>query len=204
MQAPPSFSPSAPKSGGSKIWIWILLGVGLCCFLPFLGLVGVGFWGFNVAKGIAGCGFSIDAVSKGMLQYAREHDGKLPNAATWQTDIAPMVDQQMAAIKKKSGPFKVIEANGEWGCFENDVLASGFAFNSDLSGKKLTDIKDSKTVMIFEVSKPGRNQTMPYKPLDLNASPKILGNPRGWYTSDITGRSELIGKNGTRTTISSD
>ena len=178
------------------------MGFGLCCILPGIVLGGLAFWGFNGAKDLVGCTLNIAAIKKSITQYTDEHDGKLPAAATWQTDLAPYVQKQLSKMKE-GNPFKTMDANGDWGCSDKDVLTSGFAFNSELSGKKLSEIKDRQTVMVFEIDKVGRNQSMPYKPQDPSHSPTIFGKQRGWYFLNVSGETVLHTANGDKATNTS-
>lgn len=195
METPPPYN--APrKSGGSKLWIWILLGVGFCCILPIGLFAGGGLWLWNNTKGLVGCTINFGAVKEGMNKYVAAHDGKLPNKDTWQTDIAPYVQESLNKIGKDMGPFKAMSGSGDWGCSEGETLTTGMAFNADLSGKKLGDVKDRSTALVFETTNVGKNLSAPYKPLDPKLSPKAASQPRGWLFISVGGDLMIHGEKG--------
>jgi len=90
--------------------------------------------------------------------------------------------------KTDAGPFKLMDANAEWGCTE-DTFKSGMYFNSAVSGKKLASL-DKDTVVLFEAPKTGKNLSGPYKAPPFNQSPFVFGTKerRGWIivTADKT------------------
>jgi hypothetical protein len=197
MESPPYLPPQKK----STPWLWIILGgVLFCCILP-VGIVGgLGFWGFNQAKGTMGCLFDFQDAQKGMLQYASEHGGKLPKAETWQDDVRE--DYRKSMRPKEQSPFGQMPPDGDWGCKDPNGSMTGMAFNSDLSGKKLADIKDQvSTIMLFETSHPSKNLHQPYKPLDFSTSPKIFGKNRGWLEVPVNGNINMIDGSGRRVPV---
>ena len=159
----------------------------MCCVLPGLLLGYMGFLGVKKAGPMFGCIIGLDEGQRAMRMYADEHDGKLPNAKTWQDDIRPYYSRVDGSSKDK-GPFKTFPAEGEWVCNDDKEQRTGIAFNSDLSGKKLADIKDPySTVLLFEVEKIGTNQSEPYKARPDSTAPKFFGNNRGWLSIHVLG-----------------
>src|SRR5262249_16341443 len=75
------------------------------------------------------------------------------------------------------------EPDGVWTCKDDaGGPGTGIAFNSDLTGAKLKDIKNkSTTVILFEVPKTGTNLNEPYVELSKSQSPKVMDKPRGWF-----------------------
>jgi hypothetical protein len=77
--------------------------------------------------------------------YALNHDGTLPKADTWQTDLAPFVKDPTTAFKCPG---------------DAAAKSSTYAMNRDLSGMKLADIANGgDVVLLFESSKDGTNQS---------------------------------------------
>jgi len=199
MESPPPYYSGQKKSNVGLI-VGIIIGVVcVCCILPIAGLTGLGFWGFGKLKGMVGCSIAFSNLQRAVQDYAQEHDGKLPQAATWQTDVRPYFEKEAARHAKEQQMFTNGPADSA-GCTNGDSPPTGIAFNSDLSGKKISDVKDAlNTIMLFEVPKTGSNLTEPYKAQSFETSPRMLGNQRGWYVCGIDGRIELIGRNGIRT-----
>ena len=189
MQTPPPFHgyegqmpPQKPKTNGIVI-LFAVLGVLLvCCGLP-VGLLGYG--GFKVFKGatsIGACFINTRTLAQALEDYEKAHDGKLPNAKTWQADLSPYFKPK---DKLKNGPITIWKPNGEWSCEEGNVK-TGFAFNSDLSEKVASDVvkNNPEAVAIFETTTVAFNQSSSYKPLPFVQSPKVFSDfsneHRGW------------------------
>ncbi|MDR3691299.1 MAG: hypothetical protein P4L46_18105 [Fimbriimonas sp.] len=179
MEVPPTYLP--PRRSKNGLLIGIIVGaICLCCLLGSL-VVGGGWFAFRSVSGTAGCVITFTEMSKAMTKYESSHKGKLPKADTWQDDLRSDLRKSLLP-KEQAGPFPQISPDGDWGCRESDGASTGLAFNSDVSGKSLDDIKDSeKTVVLFETIKPEKNQHMKYSRLDPKTSPKIFGSPRGWF-----------------------
>jgi hypothetical protein len=137
-----------------------------------------------------------------MRQYADAHGGKLPPAASWQSDIKAIYAKASAKNKKEGNPFGVMPAEGQWGCEANGAK-TGFAYNSSVAGKKLADLP-SDTILVFEVPQTGMNLAMPYKAQDPNQSPKIMNERRGWFVAPVSGEAHLISPKGKSVTISAN
>lgn len=198
--SPPPFNPSempAPRRSNSSLKI-VLLILFLVC-VPCIGLVAVGgYFGFNLfGKGMkmASCAIAFEDVRDAIMTYANEHDGTLPNAKTWQTDITPYY-AKVTATHKDMGPIKLMPAAGPWGCDNGDNQLTGIAYNSALSGKKLKNIENPYgTVLLFEVEKPELNATAVYVPRPKSTGPLFFGQHRAWMTIPVQGTSNF-GKEG--------
>jgi hypothetical protein len=148
---------------------------------------------FNEALPFVGCMGATDSMGKALQEYAKEHDGKLPKSATWQDELAPYYAKfgsrgELAELNK-------MKSDGPWGCWNEDGKPmTGFAFNSDLSGKPIKSIKDPQQMpVIFEVPEVKRNNSMPYKVREHSQSPKIvLGQRRGWLEVTSDGEMYLL------------
>jgi len=196
METPPTYMPPRPKNKTAMI-VWIVIGVFFgCCILPIGLVTGLGFWGFSKVKSFAGCMFAYQDVQRGVLKYAGEHGGKLPKAETWQDDVRESYRASMRP-KREMGPFEEMAPDGDWGCKDSNGVMSGMAFNSDLSGKKLDDIKDQvSTIMLFETEHPAKNQHEKYQPRDFANSPLMFGSHRGWMEVAVSGPPWMTDKSG--------
>lgn len=180
METPPAYAP--PKKSNTGLIIGLVLGgIAICC----LGGVGVvifgGFQLFKNTKPMVECMMTYTFVDKALDAYQKDHDGKLPSAASWQTELAKYIEKDMADNKKEAGPFKVMDPSGEWGCTDGK-LQTGMAFNTEASGMAMSKARADEVVIIFETPQTGRNLAMKYEPLEKSAGPKIMGSPRGWLT----------------------
>ncbi|MBI1334384.1 MAG: hypothetical protein JST12_01855 [Armatimonadetes bacterium] len=198
--------PQKPKTNGLVILFAVLGVLLICCGLP-LGFLGYfGYKGFQGAVNMGGCFANAKLMSDALDSYVKAHDGKLPSAETWQSDISPYIKHSEKADKS---PLKLWKANGEWSC-EDGGEKTGFAFNVDASEKKVADLskKDPNTVVIFETKTVAFNQSAAFKELPYSESPKILSGMiderRGWIllnatgelmTRDKKGRLRNMGKN---------
>jgi len=191
-----------PRKSKSNVIVWVIVGGVLgCCVLPIVLVGGGGFWLFNKAKGFAGCAISYSQVQQGLLNYAQAHNGKLPKAETWQDDVREDYRKLMKS-KKEMGPIDQMPAEGDWGCKDSEGVMSGMAFNTDLSGKKLDDIKDRySVVLLFETEHPGKNLHEKFKERDFFTSPKILGKNRGWMQIGLSGQPTMVGRGGQRVPV---
>ena len=105
-------------------------------------LVAILFPVFHQARGKARqatCLSNVKQLSLGILMFADDHQGKLPDADRWADEIMPYI--------KNKNIFHCPSQS------EKDVIG-GYAFNRALSGKNLAEINDpSQLVLIFESDK---------------------------------------------------
>lgn len=198
---PPPFSPGespsyAPRKSNSSLKV-ILLILFLVC-VPCIGLITVGgYFGFKAFGGamkLGACALGFDDVRKAILRYADDHDGKLPDAKTWQTDVEPYYSKVIAR-HKDTGPVKLMPVAGPWGCDDGNGRLTGIAFNEEVSGKRLADIKSKYSViLIYEIDAPGTNAHGIYKYRPKSTSPIMFGQHRGWIAMPIEG--EMTGFGG--------
>ncbi len=138
------------------------------------------YWGFRKVMPLAGCVVNFQDVQMAVFDYADAHNGTLPDAAKWQDEVSPYYEKEI----KRQGlnnqhMIKPLDPNGAWGCEQGDQQ-TGMAFNDDLSGKKLSSIKDPTfTALIFEIPNGSRNAHQKYEFAGTNG-PKVFGNPRPW------------------------
>ncbi len=196
MSAPPQFVPTPPKSK-TGLWIGLIIGgAAVCCIGPMLLLAGGGWFAFKTGKGSIECMVNFSVVQKALRHYVKDHNGKLPSAEKWQDELRPYVENSASRYEAKSGPFKMFDPNGDWGCVDGDNT-TGMSFNRDFSGKNVKEIKDQMAaIVVFEIEKPAKNANQPYKPLDFEKSPKLFTMHRGWLAIPLTGKPLASDRNG--------
>lgn len=182
---PPPFAPRVerPRKSLSPIIIVVVVFAVLC-------IGGVAALTFMLAPYIrdglpfAGCMMNFQDARDSVVNYAREHNGKLPNAATWQTEVKPYYAKVIAKVEDR-GPLKTMAVDGEWGC---DKVNTGMAFNSNLSGKPIDKLPDGDDgILLFEVPARKMNANEPYKYRGKEGSPMIKDKHRGWIRIRATG-----------------
>jgi hypothetical protein len=152
--------------------------------------------------GLVSCMMNGDLARKAVLAYAQDHEGKLPNAATWQDDIRPyyerlytklMEDENLKEMPdwmniKVASPGTVLE------CELSGGKKTGFAFNTAIAGKLLSEFTTpTTTILIFETTSPAYNASG--DPTARNANDPILkfyGDKREWLDFMIEGESEMF------------
>ncbi len=195
--SPPEFNPPRQQSG-NKIWLWLLLAVGVLCVICGIGLFFMVRSVMNAGMGLVSCSMNGDLARDAVLAYALDHDGKLPNAATWQDDVRPyyerlynklMNDSDLKDIPdffnlKVAAPGTVLE------CDLGGGKKSGFAFNSLIAGKLTSEFTSpTTTVVVWETSTPAYNANG--DPATRSGeSPAIMGDKRPWIDCMIEGQSE--------------
>lgn len=192
MAVPPPFPGERPKKSNTTRIVLILLAV---IGLPCIAIVAVlGVLGYRVAQTVSSelqpaiqCGVTLNLIRDSLKAYARENGGKLPQAATWEDDVRPFYAQELKDSKNQVPSFIApISAEGQWGCQASDQVKTGIAFNKELSGKKLQDLKGTE-VLIFEVENPGKNLSQVYKERKGSPGGKILGKERPWLFLPVSG-----------------
>lgn len=192
MESPPQFAPPAPapkRSNTLLIVILVLVGVcALCC----IGFIFAGYSFFSKVKGFAGCSTHYVFARIAMTEYAKEHGNKLPSAATWQDDIAPYYGKDKGKNERVNGGGFIDfgDPSKDLGCAAEDSSpATGIAFNADLAGKTLDEVrKEPSTILFFEVPETGRNLAHPYKAQTGDSPGKIMGKPRPWLALPVNGQ----------------
>lgn len=191
MESPPNFSP--PKQNKTGLIIGLVIGgVVLCCIVPIGGIAGLGFWGYGKAKGMIQCTLTATLLSEATRDYTRANGGKLPDAAKWNQQLAPYYSKQ--AEELKDSPFKATDLSNGANC-DSDGTITGLAYNVDLSGKNLKQIKDQvSTIVFFEIGKTGPNLSAKYARQPKETSPMIFGKHRGWTEATLSGEITIDGK----------
>jgi len=201
-ETPPLYAPRR-KSNTTTV-IFVILGVcALCCILCVVFFAGAGWFAFKRTKGTIACAIGFGEASEALKAYVKDHKDTLPKADHWQDDLRPYFEKQQKKDEdqgvKMLGSF---DAEGVWTCKDESGqgTGTGVAFNSDLSGAKMSDIKNkSTTVILFETPKSGMNLNEPYVELNRNESPRVFGKPRGWFF--VTADYEIGGTDKNNNTI---
>lgn len=203
---PPAAPPRKDKTG-TIILVIILAFVGMCV----LGAMIFAWFGFNAAKTVmpqamafAACEVNYEAVHESLKEYADEHGGKLPPAATWQDELRPYVKKRLDKVRAgmTDAPdfvkMEPMNPDGDWGCdFGEGGPKTGMAFNKDFGGKKIDEIKSKDTdILIFETKTRAKNQALKYEAQPYADSPKIMGAERGWIVITWAGGSQSVSKDG--------
>jgi len=104
--------------------------------LAMLVLLAPPFWRAYQKAVQADCQCNIEQIALGMMIFARDHDGRLPNAETWVEELEPI-------IKTRA----VLKCRGDW-----SRQQVSYAMVPRYSEAKLKDIaKPAETILIYEV-----------------------------------------------------
>lgn len=178
---------------------WLLLTLGALALMCLCCGGGVFYCSRN-AMPMAGCLITYSLAEKAVADYAREHDGKLPPAANWQSELAPYFKKHAAeADTPKGNPFvniEIADIEKPLGCYDGDRATSGMAYNTDVAGKKLDEIKDRKTPIFFEVPTAKMDQSFKYAEQDVAKAPTMFGQSRGWFLVTVDGETLMATKDG--------
>ncbi|HSI73264.1 MAG TPA: hypothetical protein VK934_08805 [Fimbriimonas sp.] len=200
MEQPP---PYRPKKSNTGLIIGLVIGALVICCGGGAALLGGGAWfAFKKVGPMAKCSISLEAMAHAVTAYADAHGGKMPDADKWQDQVKDLYAKEIQKSDAKEQPFGTIPAEGEWGCEADGNVTTGIAFNAELSGKKLADIKDqSNTIMLFEVKEHGRNLNAKYDATKVaEQPPERFGDP-ALFTVTVDGDTKMIGKGGKHVNI---
>lgn len=193
--------PGQPAKKNNTLSI-VLIVVSLAC----LGICGVGGFftfraGMDLAKGavpMVVCAADLQTVRDALVAY-HDKNGSFPKSEKWMDDIEPFMkygaNEELKELKNSpmGDTVRPIAKGEPWGCSATETKAYAFAYNANLAGKKMADIKDtSSEVLVFESSEaPKRNLAKPYAKPAGDPEPKLMGNAREWMRAPIRG--EIIG-----------
>jgi len=192
-QTPPPFNPATPvqaSSNSGKTCLIVAIVVIAFCLVAII--AGGMFFSnmFGQVMSAAGCMSTFSATENALKAYALEHNGKLPPAKTWMQDIEPyyrrLYEKQVKTDESKF--FKMIPPGQVLECTW-DNKKTGIAFNSDLGGKRIKDVKDpSTTALIFEVDAPAMNLAQPFKQRNTDDAPSLFNTKdRDWTVFYLEG-----------------
>lgn len=196
---PPAFHPPQQQSG-NKVWLWLLLIVVVFCILVMVGLFFSCKSLMNTGMGLVSCQMNGDLARNAILAYAAEHDGTLPPAATWQDDVMPNYERLYQKVMGHNSNEEIPEwlnfnvaAPGEvLECALSGGKKTGFAYNSEVAGKKLADFTEPRTtVLVFETLTPSYNAygSVKDRPAD-DPILKFFGDKREWMDFFMEGSSD--------------
>lgn len=195
---------SAPDARGAntttKTCLFVVvLSVAFCALSSFAAF----FFGKNL-WGELGSTFSCMAAfelnQKALLAYAEEHEGKLPPAATWQTDTKAYYERLRTKLVKEGMPAEFQpQASGQPFRCDWNGKETGIAYNTAIAGKKVDSIADpDKTALVFEVPSVKLDQAMSYTEIK-NTAPKLFMNRRDWIVYYIEGERDPFQSSESRT-----
>ena len=139
---------------------------------------------------------NVETMRSALQSYESAHDGKLPNASTWQTDIGKYWHMDKDT---ENAPMQIWKPGGEWTC-DDGKEKTGFMFNEEMSGKSVSQVlkNNPQAVAIFETKTSVFNQAGKFETMPFDQSPKIFGEftdkRRGWIFLPVDG-SRLLSRN---------
>lgn len=129
----------------------------------------------------AGCAFSVDAISKALRGYAAEHEGRLPAAERWQTDLRPYYERARAEAGPAAGALGLAAPDEPWGCGAGPER-TGLVFNSLVGGRKIAEMeRPEQQVVVFERPGSGTDRSAAFEPREVGPSPRVAGATRAWF-----------------------
>lgn len=191
-QAPPPFNPPARKNSSTKVLLAVLFFVVVPCIVLIVVAAVLMKGALNVINEsvmpTAECAINYEVMRNSLMDYAKEHDNQLPDAAKWMDEVRPYFAKAKFPEVKGLITLKKMDPNGDWGCRLSETEMSGMAFNIALSKKKLTDIAaGDNPILLFEIEKPRKNAAEEYKARPKETSPRIFGEHRDWLTISLRG-----------------
>lgn len=201
------YPPPAPaaKSGSSATKI-LLIVLGVISALCLLLCGGGALMMNNVMKQVSpmvGCMMTVSMLETSTEAYVLDHNGKMPNAASWEDDLAPYYERLYTKNKKKfdemkkvpmvGGMFDIQTPGETFQCGKGDK-ATGFAYNADLSGADRKALANpSRTPLFFEVSEIKRNNNQPGTFKASGNPPDIMNEKREWIVFYVEGNENPFG-----------
>ena len=166
----------------------------------------------GVAGGMTSCMLNAELAHTALVDYAKDHDGKLPDAENWQADVESYYmaayEDQIGDIQDEDVPgfvqdmFQPAEPGRALTCKFGDV-ETGFAFNSDYAGAVLDDIEDpDSAVLLFETATVAYNQAGAFDGYE-DDPPEIMGDQRDWIIMYAEGNNDMFSSSGGNVRISS-
>jgi hypothetical protein len=200
MGAPPAFNPTRQQSG-NKLWLWLLLIVVAFCVLCIVGIFFMVRAGMNLGKGMMSCALNADLARTAVVAYTMEH-GQMPQAATWQDDIAPNYQRLYDKLHAEEGFKEMKDFMGITVAAPGEVLEcefsggnkTGFAYNSEFAGKTLDEMKmDTRATVIWETLNPTLNANGSPKDRPENHDAlKVMGDKRTWIDFPFEGKGDMF------------
>lgn len=199
--APPGM---APRKQGTNPLVWILVAFAAFCCVGIIAFGAMTFAVMGQVKDLTPCIFTLDTLDRSLKDYVADK-GAYPSADKWQDELAPYYDKHykdhVKEMQDVPGPMKgfaeMADIKAELSCNSKTSPKTFIAFNPDVAGKKRTDFTDpSKVIVFFETTSTGRNITEKFVARDFKDSPRMMGEPRGWYEMDLEGQMVVTDKRG--------
>lgn len=198
---PPAYPVQKSGPSATKVLLIVLGVIALLCLVLGASCMFMGSQLMKQVSPMMNCMMTAEMAHTSLKAYATEHDGKLPNGATWEDDIAPyykrLYESKEKEMKQASevpvfgGMFKLQPPGETFKC--NDNPPTGFAFNSDLSGADLAAVANpTSTPIFFEVNGVSRNNHMPAASKPSGKGPEIMGERREWVIYYADGNKEAF------------
>ncbi|MBL8087952.1 MAG: hypothetical protein JNM85_07785 [Chthonomonas sp.] len=200
--------PQSPPARSDNTALKVVLVVLVFVLVPCIVL---SFIGYNfLKKGVsamsesimptAACAANFEYVRDSALAYAGDHNGALPPSKDWQAALEPYY-RKLSARLGESKEFmgtkfeiKPLPKDKPWSCETGPKTPNtGITFNLDVAGKKLSDITNPEsTVLFFETPEVRLNAATPYVPQPKSTAPKIIaGEARDWFVVNIKGEMKM-------------
>ena len=121
-----------PKPNRRNFWLAIFI-----IALPFVWFIpGAIYMNVITKSQNASCQSAMKSLGYALLSYAEDNNGQLPNAKNW-----------IAVAAQRTGEKPICNVDTD------KAHSSSYAMNANLSGKKLSEIKDpSHTILLYETT----------------------------------------------------
>lgn len=144
-------------------------------------------------ESMGGCALDAELIQESFQAYY-DKNGVYPDAKTWKEDIKPFFadarknSPSMKDIDKSPIKFKFSKLEGVWGCYSiSEKKVNPFFYNSDLSGKKLEEVKDAETMILIFEKAGTENGSEPYVPVKTKSNDRINREARDWLIVPLKG-----------------
>lgn len=184
--------------------MWILVAFGAFCCVGIVAFGAMTWAVMGQVKDLTPCIFTLETLNQSLRDYVDEK-GTYPSAEKWQDELTPYYQKHykshMKEMEDVPGPMKgfasMADITGDLSCNSKNSPKTFIALNAEVAGKKRADFKDpSETIVFFESTSEGRNITEKYVKKDIKDSPKMMGEPRGWYQINLDGNMVVTDKHG--------
>lgn len=183
--------PDDPRKAKRSLLIFSVVFLGVIGGFLALSADAVRFGQRNIAPQIQ-CDLAFENVRDAILYYAEMNNGHLPRADTWMDDLQPYLVKTYNATQNSMRSSLILD--GDWGCKLDTGHQTGMAFNTELSGMAIKDIRDVKNViLLYEIENPKRNANGVYPPTDRPERPTTNWKRRQWLRIGLIGYERASG-----------
>lgn len=178
------------------------MAIGAFCCIAIIAVGGMTAAVMNQVKDMTPCMFTNSFLASSLEEYVKEK-GKYPPADKWQSELAPYYEKSAEKMREEMkdapGMIKdwgnVASISGPMAC-QLSGTKTFISYNQEISGKATADVKDPKTIAFFEDTVEKMNASAVYKPKNFKDSPRMMGQPRGWYVVSVEGRALMVDEKG--------